>query len=475
VIEPKPASSEAPRVGGEQAAGAAILRWALVAVALSVAIRLLWASLAHVVPASDFEQYDNMAWRWLTTGTFRGAYRTPGYPGFLAAIYWLFGHSVRAAQVMQALLGALTSGLVVLLAGRFVAPRTAGIAGLLHALWPTSIAYVAVLASENVAAPLFVGLLLALATEAASLRRRMCMTGLAGLLLALLVLVRPACLGLLPAAALLAVWEPRSGRWRAAPGLVFAAAMLVAMSPWSIRNHQLGLSFTTIATTGGENLWMGNNDSARNGGFEKGELEPLKRPGSLSRQKRRDETLRAEALRWIADHPARYLGLCATRTARMWGTTADGYAARVLWPTAENSEIVVAAGDRDEASDDLREGERVLVARHRAILRWLRVFAAPLILIGYALCLRSFRRYAAMTLPVLCYAGFLSATYFLERLRELSDPALLVALAALGSDVILGTAELPGRRRAKVLVAAGAVLISVVVRLTALDAGWYRL
>lgn len=125
---------------------------------LSLALRLTWAGFAHVTPVSDFRGYDGLAVRWLMTGGFGSpgwlAYRTPGYPGFLAGVYFIFGHHWGAAAFMQAILGAVSSALVVGLAGRIVSPRTSLIAGLLHALSPTSLAYVPVLASENLAVPL---------------------------------------------------------------------------------------------------------------------------------------------------------------------------------------------------------------------------------------------------------------------------------------------------------------------------------
>lgn len=468
------ASLESLRSGGEEAGGAAIWRRAMIAVGLSLAVRLIWSSMAHVTPFSDFAAYDHYAWKWLSTGRFEGAFRTPGYPGFLAAIYWLFGHSVRAAQIVQASIGAITSGLVVLLAGRVASPRTAGIAGVVHALWPTSIVYVAILASENVATPLLVGVLLAVTSEGASWRRRAWGTGLGGVLFALLLLVRPACVAFLPAVALLAVWEPRRGRLSLKPALVCAAAGLVTMAPWMMHNYRSGLGVATIATTGGVNLWMGNSDSARTGGYGGG-YSAAQEAGFASEEKERDEDLKAEGLRWIVGHPGRYLALCAVRTARMWGTTADGIAARFLWPTAANDALLVSSDGRRYPDEQTRTASHELIAGHRALLRWTRVVLAPLMLLAFALCLRSFRRYAPVTLPVLCYAGFLAATYFLERLRELSNPLVLVSLAILLSDLALGTAELPGSRRMKVSLAAAAVAVSVVLRITHWDSSLYRL
>lgn len=96
----------------------------------------------------------------------RLAYRTPGYPGLLALIYLAVGHSWKAAAMFQALLGALTSGMLVLLAATVVSVRASAAAGLLHTFSPAALAYVPILASENLAIPLVVGGLLCLAVAA---------------------------------------------------------------------------------------------------------------------------------------------------------------------------------------------------------------------------------------------------------------------------------------------------------------------
>src|SRR4051812_30384429 len=65
------------------------------------ALRIGWLFVAHPAPVSDFLGYASLANRWLTTGQYARfgsptAYRTPGYPAFLAlgmsvsrATFWL--------------------------------------------------------------------------------------------------------------------------------------------------------------------------------------------------------------------------------------------------------------------------------------------------------------------------------------------------------------------------------------------------
>ena len=116
---------------------------------------MTWVAFARVTPISDFRGYDELAVNWLQSGHFSSvgslAYRAPAYPGFLAAIYAIAGHSWRAAGFVQAVLGGVTSGLLVLLASRALSRRGSVIAGILHAVSPTALAYVPVLASETLA------------------------------------------------------------------------------------------------------------------------------------------------------------------------------------------------------------------------------------------------------------------------------------------------------------------------------------
>lgn len=443
------------------------VRWALAVVGLSLAIRLPWACLAHVTPVSDFAMYDDLATTWVDTGEFRtGAYRTPGYPGFLAAIYLVFGHSWRAAQIVQAFLGAMTSGMVVLLAARVVTTRTATIAGVLHALWPTSIAYVAVLGSENLAVPLVVGTILAVTTERDSRARRMWFVGLAGLLFGLSILVRPACVYLVPAVALLAAWEPRAARWRVLHGLVFVTVTFTVVTPWLIRNHDRGLGMT-ISTAGGLNLWMGNNDDAVDGSYNGG-YRAAHAAGFPTVEPARDRALKAAAFRWIVDHPGRYLALSGVRAARLWGTTADYWVARHLWPTAENDALLRASTSDPTA----KKAAGIMVRRHVTFLERVRVVVVPLTLVGIALCLWRRRDYSIVLLPLAAYTGLLAATYFQERFREVSDPLLLIPLAALLSDAALGTRELGwARGRWGVAIVAGC---GIAFSLLAHNLDWYE-
>ncbi len=428
-----------------------VLKFAAAVFLVSLVIRLTWAAFAHVTPISDFRGYDGLALQWLHTGVFGEpgsyAYRTPGYPAFLAAIYRLVGHSPRAAGFVQAFIGALTSGLLVLLAGRILSPRAGALAGLLHAVSPTAVAYVPVLASETIAAFLLVAALLCLAAAEEREERerdgRGALVG-SGLLFGLMMLVRPAALFFLPAAALLSVYSPRRRRWIPSRGLIFAAAVLLVLGPWMIRNQRLGLGWMTISTVGGENLWMGNNDKARLGGFCAEAAWPVK-PGDT--EQGRDRAYRRAARAWILHHPGRYLALSAIRAWRLFGVEPDTWAAKYLWPTRGNDRVFAAVyGERASQGGPVPEELRLrageIEMRHALFLKRLRWLLAPLVLLALLVTIPWWRDYAVVTFPALSYLGGLSLTYAEIRFRELSDPLLMIPLAGLLAMAVFRSTEL---------------------------------
>ena len=442
-----------------------VLGYALAAGALSLGLRLAWALHAHVTPIGDFASYDAIAWRWLTTGHYgSSAYRTPGYPAFLAAVYAALGHSWRAAGLVQAVLGGLTSALVVLLAAQVVSPRGALTAGLLYVFSPTAIAYVPVLASENLAAPLAVGALLCLGASRRNRGTRWWALVASGFLLGLHLLVRPAGAYFVPGFLLIATCAHKGRSASVRAPVVLVCVLVLTLAPWLIRNHLIGLGATTLATAGGSDLWMGNNDFAQSGGDCPEARDALVLTGLSERDT--DAAFRSAAVAWARTHPRRYVSLCVTRAARLLGTEADSWAAKYLAPTRENDLAMAAVYQAYEsgvsASPELEAGGLAAQKRNVIILTGWRIVVAPLTVFALILSLAHWRRYSLVLAPGLSYLVGLSLTFAKPRFRELSDPLLLIPLAALISDMLLGTAELGSRPSRRVKAAVGIALIVVV-------------
>jgi len=167
--------------------------------------------------------------------------RTPFYPGYLAAVYGLFGFEPRAAVFIQCWLGALTCVLVFLIAV-FLGGKRAGVwAGVLLAFDLGSLVYTNLIMTETWFALLITaGVLFLLAGVQ---QRRHAYVVFAGLLLGLAALCRPAALYLIP---LVAGWAfvAMPGGWRR--NTLCGATILVAsgacLFPWFYRNyHHFGV------------------------------------------------------------------------------------------------------------------------------------------------------------------------------------------------------------------------------------------
>jgi predicted membrane-bound mannosyltransferase len=76
------------------------------------------------------------AGHWLGEGVF---YQAPLYPYFLGVLYSLFGHSLLAVRLVQAILGSIACVLVARAGRRFFDPATGLVAGVTLALYPSAI------------------------------------------------------------------------------------------------------------------------------------------------------------------------------------------------------------------------------------------------------------------------------------------------------------------------------------------------
>ncbi len=173
-----------------------------------------------------------------------------GYSGLLALAYKVFGSGILTAPVVNAFIG---TGIVIIvhrLARYALSQHRARIAGALCALHPGLIAYSAVVMTEPAAAFFVLGAIWA----ALALRTQHTGYVLAGLLIGVGSLIRPASLLVLPA---LLFIGPRPflrslGRTAAASFIA-----LLTLLPWTYRNCQVMDGCALVSTNGGWNLAIG--------------------------------------------------------------------------------------------------------------------------------------------------------------------------------------------------------------------------
>jgi len=216
--------------------------------------------------SGDTKFYEELARNWLDHGVYGldvgGSLtavdmRVPGYPAFLAAIYFVLGRSARVVMVAQAFLDLGTCVLTALIAARLAPASRRAIVGTaalgMAALCPFTADYTAVVLTETLATffttlavLVFVYFLtelgLDLSVSATAQRKTLLFAGwflLLGLVAGLGTLVRPEMPLVLAAAgiALCVRWNLRAN-W---PKLILATCwmcvgLLLPLAPWAARN-----------------------------------------------------------------------------------------------------------------------------------------------------------------------------------------------------------------------------------------------
>ncbi len=250
------------------------------------------------------------------------AFRTPGYPAFLA----LCGGNVRAARVAQALIDTGTVLAAFLLAGRWLAEAPSLFAALLVAFNPFLIYFTGLLLTETLFTAMLAWALVLLAWPGAiESRGRARLMWLGGtVLLALAVLVRPGAMGLPVGMALCGAFVNRRAArayhlgplWPLPVGATGLVATVLILLPWAYRNHLVMGQWVWTSTNAGFTAYDGFNPDADGSSDQQfvAEMPQLARMSEVSRS----EYLTAKARDYTDAHPQRVTELALAKIARMW-------------------------------------------------------------------------------------------------------------------------------------------------------------
>lgn len=226
--------------------------------ALAFVVRLVMISQLSVPPVYDLLWNDAVAWNLVQGHGFTasqaepyvpGIFRTPGYPGFLAVVYYLFGHSYQAAFVSQAFLDALSAVLVTLIGLRLLSPSIALIGGCLYAVYPYSSYFCGVL-SQDILLTFTVLAALYLTTRVDLRRPARLQWLLVGLTIGFAALVKSFLILYVVVPALLVLLAVRGLRLKIGAFAMLGLGVAVVISPWVVRNYVQFQSFPPLAVGG---------------------------------------------------------------------------------------------------------------------------------------------------------------------------------------------------------------------------------
>jgi 4-amino-4-deoxy-L-arabinose transferase-like glycosyltransferase len=297
--------------------------------AFSLAVRLGWAGMqsggdrASLARLPDQLEYYDLAASLASDNGLRFhderfgqdvvAYRTPGYPVFLAAT----GPNVRVARIVQAVIDASTVLAAYLLARRWLGQGPSLFAAAMVGVNPFLIYFSGLLLTET----LFTALLAWGVVGLTSLPRR---DGggagaWAGLIagaacLAIAAIVRPSAL---PLAIALPLVMPNA-RWRTRLGTLGVTVLFLAalFGPWAARNQRL-LGRPILATTnGGITLYDGFNPVAT-GASDQSFVARMPELREMSEVERSDYLERL-GWRFIRERPGAAVRLAVSKLARTW-------------------------------------------------------------------------------------------------------------------------------------------------------------
>ena len=237
----------------------------VVVFAAALLVRLVYFALNLATnPALDFPILDSLFHHQWALAIVAGTpdeeafFRGPLYPYLLSGVYRLNGGAIAGALLVQHFLGALSCVVIYLLSREFFSRVVALTAGGLAAFYWTFVFF----EGELLIVTLFVFLVavsLWLLAVAARTGRMPAIAG-AGVALGLAALARPSILVFYPAVPFVLSRATGGRRWRHAAVVLGIAAIVIA--PAMIRNYAVARAVVPIATSGGVNFYIGNNETA---------------------------------------------------------------------------------------------------------------------------------------------------------------------------------------------------------------------
>lgn len=255
----------------------------------------------------------------------------PGYGVVLAGVYYVFGLRPVAGELANAVFGALTVVLLVVLVQRLFGRAAAVVAGLWLAVMPGPILWTDVLVTETLFTLMFMALFVLFAYGPLSPRAAAMSPGRLGLWLVATGLViglganvrgEAVTWGLLP---VVYFWRAVPWRTLVARVAVIGLVACLALAPWTIRNAIRMGAFIPTGTNASHTLWTGHNPAATGGQvYPPDEYFDQFTQTAPERELESAAALRRDAIDYMLSHPLRELELIPLKLIHL--NRGDSYA-----------------------------------------------------------------------------------------------------------------------------------------------------
>jgi 4-amino-4-deoxy-L-arabinose transferase-like glycosyltransferase len=251
------------------------------------------------------------------------SFRAPGFPLFLAGIYYLAGQNYPLTYAVFCLLGAAVCVLTYLVASELAGPKLALLAAVLAVTYINGIYFATVFASESVFLVCFglsLWLFLRFLKNGSSWDLFFC-----ALSLGWGILTRPFALLLLPIFGCVLLWDMwKKKRFNIVQALILAIIPMAVVAPWTIRNYSVFHQFVLVANNGGSTFYGSNNDTVLTdpyfyGGWISTTELPYRNlidaePDEVSHDREESHL----GVLWIKGHLSSMPLLCFYKLVRMW-------------------------------------------------------------------------------------------------------------------------------------------------------------
>ncbi len=301
----------------------------LVVYLVALAPRLAFVLVAgHSPPGVDEVEYDIIAKSIIDGKGFSWylglptSFRPPGYPWFLAGVYWLLGPNVFRARMVQAFLTAGHALLTYLVCKKAFNAKAARLSAIFVALYIPLILYTVGLMTENLFIPLILLAFYLLLKTRDNWPRLFSV--LAGLALGASILVRPSVTFFVPLLFLWFYFPKRDWKKAVTNFGIIAVIIVVMVTPWSIRNYNVTGQFVYLDTRTGYNLYIGYHDEG-DGSFSMDAAVTMANLliASVQSGEEQSDVLmhnwgKDKALDFIKAHPWRAIGLVPFKFMHFW-------------------------------------------------------------------------------------------------------------------------------------------------------------